>query len=490
MLIAGIYMYKDYGVSWDEPIQKTLGYDALNYITKKDTRYTTKNKDRYYGTTTELILIFTEKLVNPQTPGDTYELRHLVTFLIFYTGLIFFYLEIKQTLKSKYLALIGTLFLFLSPRIMGHSFYNSKDIPLMSFFIIAMYFINLSISNPKYKNVILAAVTTSLALTTRIVGSMLPVIYICLVGLNLVTKKGEKAKIKPVLLKTTVYLVTLILTTTLIWPILWKNPIQNFKAAFEQMSKYPQKTTTLYFGKKISSLEVPWHYIPGWVLVTTPPIYFLFFILGISNALKNKNLKESTAYILWLLIPLAAVIYLKSTLYNGLRQMFFIYPPIILISLYGIKGMWESQRKILKVVALFLAILSIGISTYKIYKYHPHQYVYFNFLAGDKSNIHKNFELDYWGSAYKQGLEYIEENVDKDKIVIRTENKTGQENIHLANTPERFEYTKHLHKADFYLTTKREMDIGNVKEAYPEFYSIYVDEMKILRVYAINYKVQ
>ena len=51
-------------------------------------------------------------------------------------------------------------------------------------------------------------------------------------------------------------------------------------------------------------------------------------------------------------------------------------------------------------------------------KNHPHQNVYFNFLAG--KNIEKKFELDYWGLSNKQAYEYILKNDSDDKILIGT----------------------------------------------------------------------
>ena len=50
-------------------------------------------------------------------------------------------------------------------------------------------------------------------------------------------------------------------------------------------------------------------------------------------------------------------------------------------------------------------------------KDHPHQNVYFNFLAG--KNIQTKFELDYWGLSNKQALEYILKNDSKNIIKDR-----------------------------------------------------------------------
>ena len=58
--------------------------------------------------------------------------------------------------------------------------------------------------------------------------------------------------------------------------------------------------------------------------------------------------------------------------------------------------------------------------------YHPHQNVYFNFLAG--KNPGKNFELDYWGTSNKQALEYILNNSDSYQIKVGAAGPISLEN--------------------------------------------------------------
>ena len=41
-------------------------------------------------------------------------------------------------------------------------------------------------------------------------------------------------------------------------------------------------------------------------------------------------------------------------------------------------------------------------------KNHPHQFIYFNLLAG--KNFNDNFEMDYWGLSNAKALEYIAKN--------------------------------------------------------------------------------
>jgi hypothetical protein len=54
---------------------------------------------------------------------------------------------------------------------------------------------------------------------------------------------------------------------------------------------------------------------------------------------------------------------------------------------------------------------------YFLFRYHPHENVYFNILAGSKMSVIKErYSLDTWGLSVKQGLEYILQ-TDNNQIV-------------------------------------------------------------------------
>ncbi len=102
----------------------------------------------------------------------------------------------------------------------------------------------------------------------------------------------------------------------------------------------------LYMGKYINPPELPWRYIPIWVIITTPLLYVINFFIGFVPCLKpvisgisifNLNKKQRNDLILlsYFFLPLSAVIVLKSPLYDGWRHMFFIYPTFLMISLNG-----------------------------------------------------------------------------------------------------------------------------------------------------------
>ena len=105
--------------------------------------------------------------------------------------------------------------------------------------------------------------------------------------------------------------------------------------------------------------------------------------------------------------PLGAVIILKSVIYDGWRQFYFLYGLLIIIAMNGLEYI-SSIKKHHKIVSLILIIsLIIQISTLItwMYRNHPFQNVYFNALAAD--DWHQKYEMDYWGLSDVRALEHI-----------------------------------------------------------------------------------
>jgi hypothetical protein len=475
LFATGIFVFKDYGISWDEPLQRKYGQDLYNYITKQDAKLL-KNKDRYYGPTVELALITAEKISNPQTLKETYELRHLITFLLYFQGTVFFYLLCLHIFESKKYALLGTVMLIASPRIFAHSFYNSKDLPFMSLFITSTYFSLKFMKTPNWKNGAVAGLATALLVTTRIMGVLLPAITVT----GMVLKKSSLDK--KTLTSVAIFATTTLLATYALWPILWQHPVENFKEAFVQMSKYPQKTGMFYYGEKVSSVDLPWHYVPGNIAATTPLMYTVLFLVGILYAARGSIRKPSAKLLTivgWFFIPLAAVILLKSVLYDSWRQLFFIYPPFIILAVYGLKSV--GARRLKQLLTLALGINMAYVLIFMV-KWHPHQNIYFSTVAGN--DIEKHWELDYWGLSYKQALEYIEETYpEMETIKVSAKNFPGENNVNMLENSEKFVVVGSPGEADFYLTNYR----GTAEKTFGDFtevHSIKVNGYKIVGVYS------
>jgi hypothetical protein len=116
--------------------------------------------------------------------------------------------------------------------------------------------------------------------------------------------------------------------------------------------------------------------------------------------------------IAWLLGPVLLVIVLHSVVYNGWRHLYFTYPALLLLAVQGVRTLiaygQESESAIWRYLAyglLLVGILEVGHTAVSMVRMHPHQQVYFSFLPPNV--VVKQFDRDYWGLSYRQGLEWI-----------------------------------------------------------------------------------
>lgn len=477
LFIVGCFIFSDYGISCDEPdFSRYNGVVNYNFLSTGDSKELIASTEKYHGPAFEIVLYSVEKFLNVTDSRDIFLLRHGLTFLFFFIATLFFYLLGLKIFKSHAAALLCSVMLVASPRIFAESFYNSKDIVMLCFCIITSYTAFVFIELQTIWWALIHAVCCGFTTDIRIMGLLLPIVTLYLFAMQ------KQRRVLPVLFFISYTLFFIIA----FWPILWLNPIFHFVEAFREMSHFPVFMTTLYFGKIIDCQNLPWHYIPVWISITTPICYLFFFLVGLYFALKNTLTNfSSTLPIQFALFmfttPILAVIILNSTIYDSYRHIFFVYPFLLLISVYGFIQLFEAvkQKWVIKIIS-YATILSI-LSTFSfMIVNHPFQNVYFNFLAG--KNIRQNFELDYWGLSYRQGLEYVLANDKSKQIKIAADVGECLLNFKIIPLEDRIRlvWTEDLKSANYYLMNFRwhpsDYNFGT------KVFAIYVKKEKIMEV--------
>ena len=271
----------------------------------------------------------------------------------------------------------------------------------------------------------------SLAICFRVMGVLFPIIYFVfyiLINLNLKNNVNDLVK------KIVIPLFLSLLFTYIMWPYLWENPIQNFYNSFVKMKQFDHGGHNLYFGNIIKSTKTPWHYSLIWILITTPIIYIGLFFCGVLKSIKeistskillNHNNANIVLYysLLILILSLGSVILLDSTLFNGWRHLYFIYPFIIFLVLFGLDFVLNFFTKI-KIKSFIVFILVLGLMDIAIWmkKNNPYQYVFFNAIG--KKIGQQNFDLDYWGLSYYQNFNYLLKYDNSQNIKLWNSSKT------------------------------------------------------------------
>lgn len=475
--VVGIFTFDDYGISFDEGLQRRLiGEVNYNFIKTGDSSVLSQAFERYYGPAYEIILYATEKTFNVTSGRTIFLLRHFISFLVFFIATIFFYFLSLKLFKKNYIALLSCVFLVLSPRIFAEAFYNSKDLAMLCFAIIACYTMYVFIERQTVLTAIIHAVACGFLIDIRITGIMLPFITVYL----LLFQKTKK------IIPIAAFFILLTIFTVVFWPFLWLNPLHNFIEAFAQMSKFPWAGSVLYLGKYILATELPWHYLPVWIGISTPILYIVLFFAGSFFIFKNTlinfyNTVNFLPVLMLVISPLMAIVILHSIVYDSWRHVYFVYPFILLTAVYGLSEIINLlAAKTSKIILSIIIISSLGYTLFFMICNHPFNNVYFNLLAG--KNVKQNFELDYWGLSYRKGLEYILEKDKSDTIYVNDDLSLAKLNLNIINTSDRKRifFTDDINVANYFIGNYRwhpgEYTTGSL------FYKIEVDNEKILEV--------
>ncbi|MDA7715142.1 glycosyltransferase family 39 protein [Pelagibacteraceae bacterium] len=520
--LIGHYIFRDYLVTPDEPLHRINGFISLKYILKlffNSSIYIEQLKDipelyndwrKTYGTVFDLPLSWFE-LVYKLNIQESFLLRHYLIFLIFFISNIFFFNLLKANLKSEKLALLGVAILITSPRIFSHSFYNGKDILFLSLMIIATYYCIRLLKKYSFKNLLLACIFCAFASNIRIIGIYLPIltfIFYFFLENNLKTKKNFYFFIAFFL----IYFIILYI----IWPFLWLNPIENFLLILKESSSYPNHWNfkILYLGNYLNPENLPWHYFFIWFLSTTPVVFVVIIFFGLFIFSKdylqyllkidfNKKIKlwlnaeqmVNLFIFLCFFFPIFFVITLNSTLYNGWRHLYFLYPFLIYLSLYGLSYIFRQFRNIFKKLIYLLICLQVISNSYFIYKAHPVQNIYFNFLS--KNYIEGNLPVDYWGLGNKKTIDFLLSK--KKNISISTSSFTPLINLRYSDSSN-FSYTENI---KFYGTQKNYKNVSDfiftnyyfnrdpknvekykIYENYKSYYKLIINNITVNEVFA------
>ena len=451
--LVGINIYKDYGLSTDEPFHRTVGYywyiwiinNFFNNFADLESLQNSFNKMEWskemlegtfleYGVFFDLLAVIIENQFNLKNYQDIYHAKHLLNFFFFFLSSICFFYLIKHRFKNIFLPLVGTVFYITAPRIFAESFYNCKDIILMCLTVFSIFFCLKVLKNYKIKNIILFSFFAALATSLRPMGIF--IIFLFIIFFFFESFEIKNFFIKKINLILTTIILYLIFTY-LLWPFLWTDPINNFLVAFQSFKKFELGvSSSFYLGKYVNTSYLPWHYTFVWIAVSTPIIYSFFFLMAsfniaynfVKNFLEinindyskklwnNYNEKVDLFFLMFFLGPIFATIIFQSTLYNGWRHLYFIYPGLIYLIVYAINFLINLNiNKILKNAFFLIVIFTIISNIFNLLKFHPYQNVYFNYLVEKKAN--SLFEIDYWGLGNAQSIKKILNNTDDSEEV-------------------------------------------------------------------------
>lgn len=515
LTLLGVALHRDYGVGWDEQLDRLNGiinakYVALQLAPGLARRQATfaqipdmrDNQDVDHGVLYQLPLVVLEKVARVEDSRDVYFFRHLVIWLTCVAGTYALYRVGARYLGSGPWGLVVAAALVLSPRMFAESFYNYKDLVFLGFFTVGIGTLQWWLRRPTWPRAVLHAVAVGAAIDVRTMGVLLVALTVGFAGLEAWARPALWRRLTAGLLLMVPLLVAVVIAG---WPYLWEQPWQHFTAAFSSFSRYRADMLTLYLGREIPVQTLPWHYVPVWILVTTPLPYLMLFLAGVAVVataaprplawLRTAAGRFDLLVLAWFFGPLLAIIVLQSVVYDGWRHLYFVYPALLLLAGRGAQAAGRGwQRATARPVRLAgyaaagLLTLGIGHTALRMVLDHPYQNVYFSFLPGPTAE--RLFERDYWGLSGREGLAWIMAHDSSATVPVATEPRTALmlHNAQLLLPPAERARLRMvpLAQARYFLTTYRWHPAPYPDSLGREVYARRVNGLKLLSVVRVR----
>ena len=194
------------------------------------------------------------------------------------------------------------------------------------------------------------------------------------------------------------------------WPYLWPDPIGHLAETVGVMSQHFWKGSVLFNGIEFAATDLPSTYMPVLLAIQlTEPVWVLC-MLGLAVTVYGCRPERVDGFIkrregsvdllvlamIWLVIPLATFIIVRPTMFDNFRHSFVILPMFFVLAGIAL----EQVRQPLLQGFLILVLTAPGVLG--IIRLHPYEYIYYNSFTGGVRGAFRKFELDYWGTSYRE----------------------------------------------------------------------------------------
>ena len=363
------------------------------------------------------VMLLRNLLLPAGTPVEKLSFSHFIYFVMFQVGVVSLFFLARRWMSE--LAAFGTTLLFnTQPIFVGHAFMNPKDVVFMSLLAasaaLGLWMVDrgeksLPGSDGSLSNYIRAFLRQFLCADVWLAGFVLGFVSAIRVAaplIGMVTLAyiflSRKWQVWPRFLA---YGVIAFFFMILFWPYLWPDPVGRLMGSALNSAYYPDVHQTLFNGALVDLQHIPLSYVPVLMVLQLTESTLLLLLIGIFSVLKKLRWDLIALLLIWFVFPVAGTILMHVNLYNNLRQLFFIFPPLFLVAGLGLDWLFTRiRRPNFRFLVLFLILLPGLYANFRLY---PYQYIYYNQLTGGVKGAYRVYELDYWDLAFKEAQSYI-----------------------------------------------------------------------------------
>ena len=441
-LMAGavFLLFRDYGITWDEPNQSQYGQYVLQY-------YETFFRDRraldfldafLYGGLFDSVAALLMRV----SPLGEYETRHLLNGLVGVAGVAGVW-KLTGLLAGRRAALVAALLLCLEPNYFGQMFNNHKDVPFAAGYVWSLAYLLESLGRfPKLPKRLIGKLGLAVGLTLGVrVGGFMLLGYLGLAGLAYATFPGwftgcrteipgVRERLRGVAVSVAGVAGIAYAVMLVFWPWAQQKPLLRPFQALVSMSRFGLTDTglvtrVLLAGEYAHVKDLPVSYLPRYFWVKMPELVLtgvgcavvmaIWFLARRRGGIDRLALVRHVFLGIAMGAPVVYAMAMKAVLYDAIRHFVFLIPLLCAVAgmalerLGRIIGRGIRWRQCATALLLVAALLPQGLAVFRL---HPDQYVYYNGFVGGVKGAQGRYELDYWGNSYKEAVERLVGHLD------------------------------------------------------------------------------
>jgi hypothetical protein len=321
-------------------------------------------------------------------------------------------------------------FLWLMPRFLGHIPNNSKDTPL-AIAMIAFFAMLVKASTETvltWRSALALGLCTGWVLSVR--PASLPLLVLFLVSqlalvrvLGLRSSSASSRFSRYVRLAVAFVIAWSIMILT--WPWTHAHPLLQPLGSIAYAMNFPAEFDTLFEGTLLKSTALPFYYLPKYLAIATPPSILAFATLGLiaelwklRAATDRSRSVVALAALIWLILPLVVFMALRPNMYDGMRHVLFLLPPLAVLAGFGALAFWaQLKRYVSPAFSTGLTAAAVGLPLLPaLFSLHPYQTSYFSPLVGGIRGADGRYEIDYWGSSYREAIEWLNSHAPEQRV--------------------------------------------------------------------------
>jgi hypothetical protein len=425
LLAAMLVWSRDFGATWDERALQKLGELIWGLYSGSLSRSEFVNSPEFsfgYARIYGLFVEFASAAAQQVIPGDLWVVRHYVNAVFGWAGVVFAYLMARRLFGAG-AAWLAALLLVTMPRYVAESMNNPKDLPFAVLMLVAFYYI--VTLRPRYPymtwpHALKLAAAIALALGVRSMGLvLLGYAALALAIAVVVSRDWNPAHLAATAGRFAVIAVTALLGASAFWPWAQERPLTRPIEAFFLASTFSWGNPSLFMGQDLGSGDLPWYYLPTWIGITVPVVVLAGMAFAFARmVIRSDSRGQLAALWLYILVPSVYAIVRHLTLYDGIRHLFFIVPPMAILAAAGWDFVLASIGGRTRAIALVvLAALVAEPVAFQI-RNHPNQTAYFSPVAGGPRGAFARYDMDYWGNCVLQATSWAADQAERATIPV------------------------------------------------------------------------